>query len=872
MISLLPTNMRTGREKVNDAVDAPAPSIAEAAVLLALAAIPSLVLPFGQNPFEPHKAALLWVLLSAAIASGFAVAVRMATLPSQPWTKRLTLAATATAALLTVSFALSPSTARALAWWGSGLRRDGAFTELALVGAAVAVAVLAAAPSRFERIVAAVALGSVAPTIYGLSQWLGVDPLRADARLWDRPGGTFGNPLWLSGYLVVVIPMTIAFAVRASGASRRGGAALAAGQIGALMAARSRGPFLAIAAAAAIGGALLLASRRRRLLAVTLAAATAIASVAAIAIVPLVVRSDALVRADAQTPDDRSRATVAIRALLWRAAGRAIDASPARLLFGSGPESMPRVLAGYAGASAHALEGPEEVPDRAHNDALDRLVMFGAAGLAARVLTFCVALAAALAAAGLLVPADSTRFALRAAAAVGAAIAVGFVVDGAWTLAISVPAALVLVPCLGIVWRRGDPVPAAGRRGLWAAAATAAVIAHAIDLHTSIASIASALIGAAALGLAVAAADRPTATDRSTRKEPDLRDPALDDGMAVLAGFASFLAFVALTPTSGATLAAWATSAATLLVGHILVRSRARGLAISTVVAIVPAFLWIPLSDAAAPPDVQSRALVDHVSMLAAVVAAAVGALAWRLSRETHGHAASTAGTIGAAIAVAAVGSAAIHTSTIDVVLGAAAACEATADLTCARGQYAVALGIDSTDARALTRQARTLAAQADSSAGTESRDRLFEDAARLLRRAREADPYDYHHPRNQAALERLWTRRLRLTDRAQHLDRADEAYGAAIARAPLAGALWLERANLQLERSRPEDAMRMLERALALGADGHATRLVCDAALGALAVDDHAGAAVEALRVRGLERLSSLYATPAADGDVIRR
>src|SRR5438067_1447029 len=117
--------MKKGRSDVNNPeLHAPA----EALVLIAVAAIPTLVIPFGENPFEPHKAALLWASAAAGTAAALASPKLLTQLiRERPWTRRLAIAAGCSVASIALSSILSP--APALAWWGSGLRRFGAVTE-----------------------------------------------------------------------------------------------------------------------------------------------------------------------------------------------------------------------------------------------------------------------------------------------------------------------------------------------------------------------------------------------------------------------------------------------------------------------------------------------------------------------------------------------------------------------------------------------------------------------------------------------------------------------------------------------------------------------------------------------------------------------
>src|SRR5215475_12383944 len=101
----------------------------EAAVLLALVTCPSLLIPFADNPFEPHKAAFLW--LAVAASSG-------ALLFAPAWRLRekfgrfpRLLLPFVTVALLAVVISTLGSEAPALSWWGSPLRRFGALTDIA---------------------------------------------------------------------------------------------------------------------------------------------------------------------------------------------------------------------------------------------------------------------------------------------------------------------------------------------------------------------------------------------------------------------------------------------------------------------------------------------------------------------------------------------------------------------------------------------------------------------------------------------------------------------------------------------------------------------------------------------------------------------
>ena len=812
----------------------------------------------------------------AAAALAPILAARRRTFDGRPWTRGFTIVTGAVVLSTLVSFAFSPSHAHALTWWGSGLRRFGALTEIALACAAAAIAIVAGRPSAFKRLVTAFVVGSVGPTLYGMSQFLGIDPWRAGTPLWERPGGTFGNPLWLAGYLAAALPITVAYAAYADGRwQRRAGAVLAVLQMTGLAATRSRGPAAAIAAAALSAGAMLFASRGWGRSAVATALATLLAAGIVTVVVALTISSASLDSKAAQSRDDRGRATVAVRLLLWRAAANGIGARRFDLIFGAGPESMSRVLTGYAGAAAKTLEGPEEVPDRSHNDTLDRLGMFGVVGLTAHVLMIAIALAAALAALALVSSSQSRRFAAFACAVLAAIVTTGWLLGGVSTLAVALPVACVMVPCAWILRRTPVQIGGDTERTVWIVAATASWLAHTIDVHTSIASVASALAGSTALGFAVACADRPPSVSPRTPKPAATstrRGPA-DKPMHIVVGLVAILMFEASTPGSFSTPASWALAATSLLLAQLVAGGRGRSLAIAVAAILVFAAVWLSIGGTPGPLDQHWRAADTRIATLAATMAAALALLAWQLASKPS-SARATIGILAGATATAAFGFFAVHTSMVEVVLAAAGACEERGDLACARAGYQHVLAVDDSDPRALTRLARTLMRQADAIGSPGLRQELYDTAAASFTRAALVDPFDYHHPRNRGALERRLARQSLAAERTRHLAIADSAYADAIALAPTNPTLWMERANLDLEEQRPDDALRTLERAATLGASPDTTMLVGDAVLAGLSIDvgtrGGAQAAASALRTRGLDRLAALYAARGSgrDGD----
>ena len=670
----------------------------ELPLIVALTIGPSLMVPFADSGFEPPKAVLLWVMAFAAVTitimSGSRDVWRLTS--TQPWTRAVSVAAACAAVPLLVSVSLSD--APLLGWCGSALRRFGGGTELALLGVLTVAASVSTKRHVRGRMLIAAAVGGIGPTVYALSQWAGVDPFSAEPTRWVRPGSTFGNPLLLGGYLIAVFPLTIAGAIIAERPLvKRALWALVVLQCAALAVARAAGPILALVAAWAIAGTAFLAAHRRRVVVVALTVALALAAVAAFIAGPRVVRS--------------STTTIGVRALLWQAAGAGIETERRRLVLGSGPEAITRVLTRYSYASLRKIEGPNIAPDRTHNQTLDTIVAFGVVGFGARLALVYLGLAAACSVFGLLPRSEYVRFVALAIGVTAIVSGAGWVRDGAWTLAFSVPAALVMAAASWIGWRSRFAVAPDPRDVVPVAAATTSVLAHYFETQTGIATVSSALVAAVALALTAGAAAGPI--EASAVRRP---------GWLVLFGSAAALAAVLL---------------------------------------------------------------------------------------------------------------------------------------------YAVVALFEATDDRRLVQQAQAIVAAADAADSTR-RGPLMQAAARQLERAWSVNPYDYHHARNRASLERRWAGMLPAAERAPHLAEAEWWYAAAVDLAPSAPLVWEEWANLALESRLPFDALPRLDRSAALGLETSELLVLGDAALGAIGVDiagpSGTARAIEVLRSRGYAHLADRY------------
>lgn len=492
---------------------------AEAALLLAATTCPVLFVPDASNPFEPHKAAFLWmaaVVACAAIASSPAVAWRRFRESERPHRLFLSGLAVAIAGLcLSAFFSEAPH----LAWWGSALRRDGALTQVALLAVLGASLLVITNLSTAERLINAVVLGSVGPTVYAVAQAVHVDPV-----LWDlgrsQGNSTFGNWLFLAGYLAVVWPLTLGQAIIATRRAeherwsrtpsvRAAALWLLLGvQSAALVLAGSRGPLLALAATAGLAVIVFAVARGHRLIGAWLAGLAFAAVVAVLVVAPprMATATARALQVPSMTNPQRS---ALVRLILWDAVGTGLRAeiaagAPAAIV-GTGPESTIRLVTRRARPGLdQLLSSSDLVPDRAHNDTLETLATTGVAGLALQLLLMGTALAMVMVGLGLMGRPDVSAFAWFASAMLcGTAALAVWRGHSLAALALVPPAALVLSVTGWIVRRPRTVRPRDPEVAIMLAAAAAAAMVHMIDVHLSLTTIGSGLVASVALATAL---------------------------------------------------------------------------------------------------------------------------------------------------------------------------------------------------------------------------------------------------------------------------------------------------------------------------------------------------------------------------------
>jgi UDP-N-acetylmuramyl pentapeptide phosphotransferase/UDP-N-acetylglucosamine-1-phosphate transferase len=385
----------------------------EAIWLAAVVTVPSAVNPFAHARFDPEKAILVrcWGLMAAAALlvrwvaqlRGWASQRRRvahagdATVGGRDPGRAaiLWLAGVIASAVLSAGLALSPGTA----WFGGVSRGGGVLTLLANAALFLAVATECRGRERVERLLLAIMLGSVMPTVFG---WMQVADAKGFAPAGffpeDRPWSTFGNAIALGSYLAGVIPATAYLVWRTRGWRRALPGLLLLAQVVLLYLTASRGPILGLAAAAAV--ALLLAARCRGWRNAAVAGAAAFVTLLLVFLggIQLVAQSD-MVRAHARTGMLTRFNTVEVRVQLYKAmTARMLDRRPLatpdgtsdragrwRLWIGYGPECLSEPLLSRLESRFEQTEGYDHIPDSTHSQMMDIVGGTGVLGLVLHV-------------------------------------------------------------------------------------------------------------------------------------------------------------------------------------------------------------------------------------------------------------------------------------------------------------------------------------------------------------------------------------------------------------------------------------------------------------------------------------------------------
>ena len=290
--------------------------------------------------------------------------------------------------------------------WGSYTRLQGFVAQTAYVLLFLVVAAVAQRAQVRRRIVAVVLAASVPVALYGILQRFGIDPLPWPGRTAERVASTLGGPIFLGGYMAMLVPLSIhgallAWAQRTSwGGTRAAMAALACACIAgtqalAIFFSGSRGPAIGLLAGCTVYAfltALCHPGRRTRnvLLGFVVAACVGVVGV--------------LLWMGQGAPSwfgrfahliDPYHKTSRERLVLWNESARMLTTDAVmvtsdgerdprhnlRWLFGYGPETARLVYPQRASRLMAQQQEQVGLADRAHNDTWDSFLSHGLIGL-----------------------------------------------------------------------------------------------------------------------------------------------------------------------------------------------------------------------------------------------------------------------------------------------------------------------------------------------------------------------------------------------------------------------------------------------------------------------------------------------------------
>jgi len=255
---------------------------------------------------------------------------------------------------------------------------------------------------QLERLITVILLTSLPVSLYGIMQHYRVDPL-----VWVKGGAyqaesTMGNPIFVGGYLIMVVPLTVwqlvcAFRSIRSKQGHIGPFLVLFGshfvllivQLTCLVFTQSRGPAMGFLAGALFFVLLVAALRGWRRLGL-LAVGVSITLLAALGLLNLphsplrppkgLIFVERLARISKDIILDRS--------LIWDSAVNMVIADKSRTLIGYGPETMGLVFYRYMHPDWASFKGYRQTADRCHNETLDAWVAGGIIGLAAYLALF----------------------------------------------------------------------------------------------------------------------------------------------------------------------------------------------------------------------------------------------------------------------------------------------------------------------------------------------------------------------------------------------------------------------------------------------------------------------------------------------------
>jgi len=353
----------------------------EAGWLLLAAAIPLYFNLWTYNVFELNKVVLFRSLV-LLILGGWLIRIWEEGWPPVSKPSPLTLAVLAFTAIyiLATITSLNPR----LSLLGSYERQEGTYTTLSYIALFFIVLCNLERRAQVERLITVILWGSLPVALYGVIQYLGLDPI-----LWevDAPSpvhSTLGRSNFLAAYLVMVMPLTMGRFSLVTGKGKAGYGFLLLLQALCLLFTEARGPWLGFLAA--VFTFFLLLGLRRGIGWLWVGTAwTGVLVLILLALLnlpqmPLPGLSRLPYLSRLATLSETGAGSTAARLTIWRASLHLIASRP---LLGYGPDTFGLVFSRFFPPQLVYYQGRGVLVDRAHNGLLDLAATAGLLGLLA---------------------------------------------------------------------------------------------------------------------------------------------------------------------------------------------------------------------------------------------------------------------------------------------------------------------------------------------------------------------------------------------------------------------------------------------------------------------------------------------------------
>ncbi len=192
-----------------------ASKLIEAGWLAAVVAVPLFFNIYTARTFEPDKLTLMrsivtvmilaWLikLLEEGVQSNGTFGERVKRWLKQPMTLPTVLIVLAY--LISTALSITPH----VSFWGSYQRLQGTYTFISYVIIFALMATNMTTRQQVDRFITTVIIASVPVALYGIIQHNGLDPLPWAGDVTKRVASNMGNAIFVSSYLIMIVPVTI---------------------------------------------------------------------------------------------------------------------------------------------------------------------------------------------------------------------------------------------------------------------------------------------------------------------------------------------------------------------------------------------------------------------------------------------------------------------------------------------------------------------------------------------------------------------------------------------------------------------------------------------------------------------------------------